>query len=372
MENFNLQEFIHGETAHILFSLSLFIISLIAVYTVYKFVLNRLRKRAEKTVSRIDDFIIDLLRIPVLWLLFWIVFKIFSSYSFIARTEFFGTITQINNLLLIGTIGWILIKVIRILFYYFENRIDVRAPNKYSARKDLTKMKIFENIIVTLIIIVTVAAALMTFDKVRAIGISLLTSAGVLGIIAGLAAQKSIATVFAGIQIALTQPIRLDDQVIVEGQSGTIEEITLTYVVVKLWDEKRLILPVNYFIDTPFQNWTRNSSNILGTVFLYVDYSLNVDALREKLAELLENHPKWDKRVSNVQVTDTKQDYIELRILLSSADSGANFDLQVDIREKLIAFINEEFPGCFVKTRIKGAVELKEKQSAGIAENIST
>ena len=155
----------------------------------------------------------------------------------------------------------------------------------------------------------------------------------------------------------------MGDQVIVEGQSGNIEEITLTYVVVKLWDEKRLILPVNYFLEKPFQNWTRNNSNILGTVFLYVDYSIPVDALRKQLGVFLNDNPKWDKRVSNIQVTDTQNNYMELRILLSSSNSGLNFDLQVEIREKMIDFINREYPGCFAKTRILDSTPIPVKSS---------
>lgn len=355
MNSFN--DFINSDLYHKILSSVLFLITLIAVYLIYKFILNKLKKKAMKSATMVDDFIIDLLRIPVLWLLFWIVFRIFSAYSFISQTSFYGSLSKINNILLIGTIGWILIKVVRIMFYYFENRLDTKNPDDYNARRDLTKMKIFEGIFVALITVVTVAICLMTFDKVRAIGVSLLTSAGIAGIIAGFAAQKSIASVFAGIQIALTQPIRLDDQVIVEGQSGNIEEITLTYVVIKLWDEKRLILPVNYFLEQPFQNWTRNNSNILGTVFLYVDYSFPVDALRKQLAIFLDNNPKWDKRVSSIQVTDSKQNYMELRILLSSSNAGRNFDLQVEIREKMIAFINKEYPGCFVKTRVQTSTE---------------
>lgn len=355
----SLNDFLESDTARRVLIIVLFIIALIVAYWIYRFVLNRLRNRARKTVTQIDDFIIDLLRIPVLWLIFWLVLRIFTAYSFISQTDIYGSLSQINNILLIGTIGWILIKAVRIAFYYFENRININEDNNYAARKNLTKMKIFEGIIVALITVVTIAIALMTFEKVRTLGISLLTSAGIAGIIVGFAAQKSIASIFAGIQIALTQPIRLEDQVVVEGQNGRVEEITLTYVVVKLWDEKRLILPVNYFLEQPFQNWTRNSSNVLATVFLYTDYTISIDALRKQLDILLKDHPKWDRRIAVVQVTDAKEDCIETRILLSSYDSGASFDLQVDIREKMIDFINKEYPGCWVKYRVVSDINTK-------------
>lgn len=358
--------FFHSNTGQIVTSAVLFILTLFGVFVLYQFVLNRLKKRAAKTQSGIDNFVIDLMRIPVLWLLFWIIFKVFSTYSFLSKTSFYGTLTKINNILLILTIGWILIKIVRAVFYYFENKLNTDQADS-NARGGLTKMKIFEGIIVAIITVVIVAICLMTFDKIRAIGISLLTSAGIAGIIAGFAAQKSIGAIFAGIQIALTQPIRLDDQVVVEGQNGIIEEITLTYVVVKTWDEKRLILPVQYFLDNPFQNWTRNTGNILGTVFLYLDYSIPVDALRKQLATLLDGHPKWDKRVGTLVMTDSKENYVEIRLLLSSSNSSYNADLQVDIREKMIDFIQKEYPGCFVKTRITG--ELRNDVNTPVKPN---
>lgn len=356
----NFQDFFNSEAGHIISSSVLFILTLALVYVVYSIVLRFLRRKAAKTKNRVDDFVIDLMRVPVLWLLFWITFRIFSAYSFLSKTSFYGTLSKIGNMLLILTIGWILIKVVRAIFYYYENKLNTDAADSAKSRGGLTKMKIFEGIFVAIITVVTVALCLMTFDKIRAIGVGLLSSAGIAGIIAGFAAQKSIGAIFAGIQIALTQPIRLDDQVVVEGQNGIIEEITLTYVVVKLWDEKRLILPVNYFLDNPFQNWSRNSTNILGTVFLYTDYSIDVNAIRKQLNTILENHPKWDKRVANVQVTDIRDNCVEIRILLSSSTSGYNADLQVDVREKMIDFITKEYPGCLVKTRLEGAVTTKQ------------
>ncbi len=253
---------------------------------------------------------------------------------------------------MVATIGWIIIKSIRLVFYLLRNKLDLNSPDNLVARQNLTRMKIFEGIIVGIVTVLVAAAGLMTFEQVRTIGVSLLTSAGIAGIIIGLAAQKSIGAVLAGIQIAITQPIRLDDVVVVEGEWGRIEEITLTYVVVKIWDERRLVLPVSYFLEKPFQNWTRTTSSILATIFLYVDYNFPVDELRKYMDELLKTHPKWDRRVANIQVTDTKQNYKELRVLLSSINSSISWDLRVDVREKLIDFINKEYPGSFVKTRI--------------------
>lgn len=354
-----LKNFLASEAGHIIISSVLFLVVLIIVFFIYKLILNKLQKRAKKTKTSVDDFVIDLLRLPVLWLLFWIVFKVFTVYSFISKTSFYDLLAKISDILLILTIGWILIKVVRVIFYHFEHKLDASLNNNLNARTDLTKLKIFEGLVVAIITVVTISVCLMTFDKIRAIGVSLLTSAGIVGIIAGFAAQKSLGAVFAGIQIAMTHPIRLDDMVIVNGQSGQIEEINLTYVVVKLWDEKRLILPINYFMDNVFFNLSRNSDNTTGTVFLYVDYNIPVDFLRKQLNVLLVDHPKWDKRIGKIEVTDSNDKHVELRIALSSANSGDNGDLCVDIREKMISYINKEYPGYYAKTRLSYPIAQK-------------
>jgi len=347
-----INELFHNENFQMIATPVLFLLALALVFLIYRLVLKRVRRKALSTKSPFDDFIIDLLRIPVLCLLFWIVLTLFTTYSFVSQTGVYDTMADVNKILLILTIGWILIKAIKAFFYYFQNHLNIQNSDNLTARKNLTRMKVFEGLAVALITVLTLAACLMSFEQVRTIGISLLTSAGIAGIIIGFAAQKSIATFLAGLQIAITQPIRLDDVVIVEGEWGRIEEITLTYVVVKIWDERRLVLPVSYFIEKPFQNWTRTNSNIMGSIFLYTDYSVPVDALRSQLNVLLKDHPKWDKRVANIQVTDAKERYMELRILLSSTDASLNWDLRVDIREKMIDFLNKEYPGCFAKTRI--------------------
>jgi small-conductance mechanosensitive channel len=192
----------------------------------------------------------------------------------------------------------------------------------------------------------------MTIESVRSIGITLLTSAGVAGIIVGLAAQKSIGQILSGLQLAITQPIRLDDVVIVEGEWGRVEEINLTYVVVKIWDQRRMILPSGYFLERPFQNWTRTEASIMGTISLFVSYDLPLEPLRKALPQILKGNENWDGRVQNIQVTDTALWHKEIRILLSSSDASKNWDLRVAVREALIDFINQNYPGSFA--RLKG------------------
>lgn len=192
----------------------------------------------------------------------------------------------------------------------------------------------------------------MSFPAVRQVGTSLLASAGLAGLAAGFAAKPVLGNLIAGLQIAISQPIRLDDVVIVEGEWGRIEEITGSYVVVKIWDERRLVVPLTYFIEKPFQNWTRSTSSLIGSVFLWVDYSLPLDVLREQVKQICEEIPHlWDGRVCVLQVTDTSEKSMQLRILLSSLDSSRSWDARCHVRERLITFINHEYPQCLPQLR---------------------
>ena len=183
------------------------------------------------------------------------------------------------------------------------------------------------------------------------IGTTILTSAGVIGIIAGVAAQKSIANLITGMQIAFTQPIKIDDEVVIEGEFGIVEDITLTYVVVKTWDWRRLVLPLNYFNDHPIVNWTYNSTKLIGTVFLYVDYTFPVNELRKKFMSIINNHKLWDRKKAELLVTNTDANSIELRATFSAKNANDAWDLRCQIREQLIAFIQEQFPESLPKLR---------------------
>jgi small-conductance mechanosensitive channel len=209
--------------------------------------------------------------------------------------------------------------------------------------------------------ILALAIILMTFEKVRHLGTSILASAGIAGIIIGLAAQQTIATLLAGIQIAITQPIRLDDVVIVEGEWGRIEEITLTYVVVRIWDLRRLVLPITYFLEKPFQNWTRVSAELLGTVFFYVDYTVPVEAIRQELHRIVEGSKFWDQGLCILTVTNATERTVELRALVSAADSSKAWDLRCEVREKLLDFIQKNYPDGLPKVR--GEFRASEKEA---------
>ena len=194
----------------------------------------------------------------------------------------------------------------------------------------------------------------MTFPAARQYGVSLLASAGVAGIVLGLALQPVLKNLFAGIQLAITQPIRIDDALLVEGEWGKVEEITSTYVVVRLWDWRRLILPLGYFIEKPFQNWTREGAALIGTVMIYLDYSVPVEEIRRKVEEIARGSRLWDGQVVNIAVTDFRENVMEVRILVSAADAGRAFDLRCEVREKLIDFIQRNYPSGLPRVRAEG------------------
>jgi len=194
----------------------------------------------------------------------------------------------------------------------------------------------------TLLVIFTAAAALMSFESVRQYGVSLFASAGAAGLVVGLAARPVLSNLLAGIQIAMTQPIRVEDQVVVEGETGWIETITSTYVVVRLWDLRRMVVPLSYFIEKPFQNWTYEGAAQIGAVLLRVGYGVSVDRLRQKLDEIVRHNPLWDGKVARLEVTDITTDTVELRALVSARSAGQTWELRCEVREKLLGFLQSE------------------------------
>ncbi|AHW59707.1 Small-conductance mechanosensitive channel [Draconibacterium orientale] len=290
--------------------------------------------------------------IPFLLLLIAVYFLVFVEKRELVSPDYYNFFKKAGSILLIVSIAWSLMAILRAFKKVILSKFDTSKEDNLRQRKFLTQFNIMESIIYFLIVLIAIGASLMLFEEVRQLGISLFASAGVAGIIIGFAAQKLIATVLAGLQIAITQPIRIDDVVVIENEWGRIEEITLTYVVVKIWDQRRLVVPSTYFFEKPFQNWTRTSAEILGTVFLYTDYHVSFDALRKELTRLLESTPLWDKRVNVLQVTDAKEYGVEIRALVSAKDSPTAWDLRVFIREKMIEFIQKNYPESLPRTRV--------------------
>jgi small-conductance mechanosensitive channel len=256
--------------------------------------------------------------------------------------------------LLLATVfllGWITTAALEIAATVYLRKFRLDVEDNLLARKHITQIRVLVRVLDTMIILITLGFALMSFDAVRQYGVSLFASAGVAGIVAGLAARPVLSNLFAGVQLAVTQPIRIEDAVTVENEYGWIEEITSTYVVIRLWDLRRLIVPLTYFIEKPFYNWTRHAAHYIGSVLLYLDYGAPVDRIRQKAAELVAQSKLASGEVTSVQVTNTRPDSIEVRILIS-ADSAANAsNLCAELREELIAFLQREHPEALPRQR---------------------
>jgi len=252
----------------------------------------------------------------------------------------------------IGAVTRLLIGVVSATASFVRSTHDLDNSDNLEARRVHTQVDVLERTADVLLVIVGIAFALMTFPGARALGTGLLASAGVVGLAVGLAARPLLENMIAGVQLALTQPIRVDDVVIVHGEWGRIEEITTTYVVVRIWDERRLVVPVSTFIQQPFENWTRTSADILGTVFLWADYTVPVEEARGALVEIVRAHPLWDGRVCNVQVVDTTEQAVKLRALISASDSGRAWDLRVHVRERWLAWLQENHPESLPRARV--------------------
>jgi small-conductance mechanosensitive channel len=264
------------------------------------------------------------------------------------------------ELVFIAAFAFLLIRIVSVFEDLVYSRNDISAADNLKARKIRTQIKFVSRMLVMIVAVLAVAAMLLSFESLRKVGTGLLAGVGVGSIIIGFAAQSTLSNLLAGFQIAFTQPIRIDDVVVVENEWGRIEDITLTYVVVKIWDERRLVLPINYFIQKPFQNWTRVNADLLGTVFLYLDYTTPIDELRKKFESLLRNNKLWDGKVNVIQVTDCKERVIEVRALMSARNSSDAFDLRCYIREQLITFIQTEFHQSLPRTRSEVIQEQKD------------
>lgn len=253
----------------------------------------------------------------------------------------------------LGLIAGITGFIVRVFFFAEAalNRYAIAEGDNLRQRRMRTQIQFIVRLASVLIVLVGVSLALMTFHAARQIGASLIASAGLASVVIGFAAQKSLSNLIAGFQIAFTQPIRIDDVVIVEKEWGRVEEITLTYVVVKIWDLRRLVLPITYFLEKPFENWTRNSADILGTIFLYLDYSVPVEPLRQELSAIVKRSPLWDGKVCILQVTEATEQTVQLRGLMSSRNAADAFDLRCFAREELLAFIQKNFPNSLPRVR---------------------
>lgn len=302
-----------------------------------------------------DEALLQQIRRRLKWpgyILLMLVISTVNLYIISPDENVYYGVKHLLTIFYIVNISWILVHVIKLFKHFILGKYDIHTKDNLKARKVYTQFRIIERILIVIVVVVAFSVSLMTFESIRNIGISIFASAGVAGVILGLAAQKVIGGILAGFQIAITQPIRLGDAVIVENEWGWIEEINLTYVVIKVWDWRRLVVPTTYFIEKPFQNWTRNTAHIMGTVFLYTDYTVPFNALRDALTRLLKASEYWDGEVNVMQVTEAKERSVEIRMLMSAVDSPTAWNLRVEIREKLIEFIQQNYPESLPHTRL--------------------
>jgi small-conductance mechanosensitive channel len=304
---------------------------------------------ADRTKTAVDQAIIRHCYRPLQWTILLLAGR--TVLPTVIRAEPTELETRLFGIVLIILVAWLAIKTVYVLEEYLLTKFDVSKKDNLQARKIQTQLRVLKQIVFVITIILALGTILMTFDKVRQLGTTILASAGVIGIVVGMAAQKTIGAFIAGLQIAITQPIRIDDVVIVENEWGRIEEITLTYVVVKIWDLRRLVVPITYFIEKPFQNWTRTSADILGTVFIYTDYTVPVDVVRQQLQKILNESELWDRKVCVLQVTNTTDKTIELRALMSAPDASTAWTLRCQVREKLVEFLRDKYPAALPRIR---------------------
>lgn len=326
---------------------SLVILSCIVIGLMLRWILFSLIKFSNKrkpTVLKAQ--LLKHLKAPAIFLL--PILFIYSSLSFLELNSFWHKI--IESLIIIN-FSWMLIASINAVEEIVKQKFTNDGNNKTKDRKVLTQLRFLKSLSIVIIFTLAIAAILWNIPGVRKLGTTILTSAGVIGIIAGVAAQKSIANLITGFQIAFTQPIKIDDEVVIEEEYGTVEDITLTYVVIKTWDQRRLVLPLNYFNDHSFVNWTFNSTELIGSIFLYVDYTFPVSVLRTKLMAILKVHPLWDKKPGALLVTNSNEKTIELRATFSAKNASDTWTMRCEIREQLINFIQENYPASLQKLR---------------------
>lgn len=317
-----------------------------------KFLLHLFLKNEAKKTENFSLFhsLLRHLGLPFSYIIPIFVFNFLLPFMHIPRAAV-NLLDKVISISLTFLFAWALIRFINVVQDFVLFRYDIKKADNLRERKIRTQLQFLRRILVGVIVFVAVALVLLSFNTMRKIGTGLLTGVGISGIIIGFAAQRSLANLLAGFQIAFTQPIRIDDAVVVENEYGQIEEITLSYVVVRLWDERRMVLPINYFIEKPFQNWTRTSAALLGTVILYADYTIPVEEVRKELTRLLTGHKLWDGRVNALQVTNTSEKTMELRALMSARNSGEMFDLRCYVRESLLQFVQQNHPDALPKSR---------------------
>ncbi|MCL5284593.1 MAG: mechanosensitive ion channel family protein [Nitrospirae bacterium] len=326
--------------------------SLAAGGILHGFFLHIASRKMEKWTDVTGKHPLNRIRWPTLFLSMELVMLVIHpALPFSGRTE--TVLLRVAVLLTILTVAWTLIALVRITGDILSSRYPSSSTDDLESRKTRTRIVLVERLLIIAIVILSASSALMTVPRIRSFGESLLASAGLAGLVIGLAARPLLTNVIAGVQIALTQPIRIDDVVIAENEWGWIEEIGIAYVVVRIWDLRRLVLPLSYFIEKPFQNWTYKSAALLGYVHIYADYTVSIRDLRDQLKVVLDSTPLWDGHVWNLQVTSLDEKAVQMRALFSARDSGSRWDLSVYVREGLLGYLQRRGGGELPRVRIE-------------------
>lgn len=328
------------------------VVAAVAVALVFYVVFMAIARRlAARTPDSVDDAALALSARPLGWIVVAVALTVARRFLHLPRWG--DELWQLAaGMIVPGLVGWLLITIVRVYARAVELRYDIAVEDNLRARRRRTRTTILSRIVVIGIAMLTVALMLLSIPSIRSIGITLMASAGLAGLAVGAAAQPALKNLIAGIQLAFTEPVRLDDVLIIEGEWGKVEEIRLTYVVVALWDERRLVVPVSRFLDMPFQNWTRNTSKLLGSAFFWLDPTADIPRLRARYEQIVRANPRWDGRSFVLQVTDTKPDAIEVRVLATAKDAATAFDLRCDIREAMLGFIRDEMPEALPRRRL--------------------
>ncbi|MXO65441.1 mechanosensitive ion channel family protein [Altericroceibacterium endophyticum] len=324
------------------------IVALVAALAVHWLLFRFLRRFAKASDSESDNIVVRRLARPSRWALV-ALFLVIAGRSLPALENMWD---DVSGLIMPLLIGWMAVAILHALVEAMILRSDISVSDNRAARRRRTRLAIFNRIATFIIVFVTVALMLLAIPGVRDIGVTLMASAGLGALAVGAAAQPALKSLIAGFQMAVTEPVIVGDAVIIGGEWGWVEEIRTTYVVVKVWDERRLVVPTSKFLDEIFQNWTKTTSELLGTVYLYVDPTTKLDPIRAKFMEIIESNERWDGRVKHMQITDLTRDAIEVRLLMTAKDSPTLYDLRCDIREALIQWIAETMPDALVRHRI--------------------
>ena len=333
--------------------LALAVIATLAALLLHHVVFRLLRRVVGRTRSEADEMLVRRLAMPTRFALVALALVLTAR-----EIPAFETVWErVAGFVMPAVIGWIALAILQALIEAMKLRADISVEDNLAARRQRTKLTMLSRIATFIIIFVTVGLVLLSIPGVRDIGVTLVASAGLAGLAVGAAAQPALKSLIAGVQMALTEPINIDDAVVLEGEWGWIEDIRTTYVVVKIWDERRLVVPTSYFLEKPFQNWTKQTANLLGTVFLHLDPKAKIGPIREEFFRQVEANERWDGRVKVVQVTDTTRDSKEVRLLMSAKNSPTLFDLRCDIREGMMEWLADNRPQDFAKLRLVEATD---------------